>query len=124
MSRGSEAFGGGVSRCLRCRKCRSGTFPAGQRFLPTILKFEHSCQPAFRIAESKQIALPLAFAGDLAPDRRRIPEITGELNAAGEALKPVQPRPLVLILGPQLQRAPEAACTVAVCVHRAKSVCC
>ena len=90
MSRGSEAFGGGVSRCLRCRKCRSGTFPAGQRFLPTTLKFEHSCQPAFRIAESKQIALSLTSTGDLTPDSRRISEIAGELNTAGKTLEPVQ----------------------------------
>src|SRR5215203_393272 len=67
---------------------------------------------------------PAGFAGDLAPDRRRIPEINGELNAAGEVLEPVQPRPLVLILRPQLQCAPEAACTVAVSVHRAKRLCC
>jgi hypothetical protein len=53
MSRCSEAFSSGLRRCLRCGKCRGCTFPAGQRLLPTTLKFQHSCQPAFRIAESK-----------------------------------------------------------------------
>ena len=67
----------------------SGAFPA-QRLLPTALQLQHGRQPALRIAEATQIAVPLASVGDLAPHGGRIAEITSKLRAASKAFQTVQ----------------------------------
>ena len=119
-----EAFGGRIRQCIGCRKCCGGAFPAGQRLLPTALQLQHGRQPALRIAEATQIAVPLASVGDLAPHGGRIAEITGKLRAAGKAFQTVRGDPLVLTFRPQFQRAPERTGSIAVRMDRTESISC
>src|SRR4029453_13437466 len=96
MRRCCEAFGRRVGECIGRCKCSSGAVSAGQRLLPTALQFQYGGPPAPRVPDAKQIPVPLAPVGDLAPHGGGIAKITDELRTAIEALQNVQTRPLIL----------------------------
>jgi hypothetical protein len=87
VRRGGEPFRGRVRRRPCGSEGGSGLLPRRQRLLPPALKLQRGGQAAGRGTKPTRITAAATSLDDLAPGPDRLPKVTGQLRAPGEALQ-------------------------------------